>query len=66
MIKMFIPKFLNNFPQPIGNNPWPSNPRNKKFRIRFHRQCDYLLGFQAAKNIKDLILEKNDQKTIQM
>jgi hypothetical protein len=53
-IKMFMLDFLNNLPQ---SHPWPAHSTNKKFRTRFHRQCNYLLGFQAPKNISDSILE---------
>ncbi len=58
VIKMFISKFLNNLPQPLGNNPWPKDPTNKNFKTQFHQQCDYLLGFQVFSKIKDLVLEK--------
>jgi len=31
MIKMFIKEFLNNLPQPLGDNPWSEDPTNKNF-----------------------------------
>jgi len=56
---MFMPKFLNSLPQPPRNNPRLPHPTNKKFKTRFHQQCDYLLGFQTPKRISDSIFKRN-------
>jgi len=56
---MFKSKFLSNLQQPLGDNPWLANSTNRIFRIRFHRQCDYLLRFNAPKKKKNSILKKN-------
>jgi hypothetical protein len=55
---MFMPKILNNLPQPPKNNPWPTHSTNWNFKTRFHWQWNYLLGFQAPKKINNSILEK--------
>ncbi len=55
MIKMFMSKFLNNLPQPPRNNPWLPHSTNKKYKTRFHQQCDSLLRFQTPKKINDSI-----------
>ncbi len=58
VIKMFIPEFLSNLPQPPRDNPWPKDLINRNFITQFHRQCDYLLGFQASKKINNSVPEK--------
>ncbi len=58
MIKMFSSKFISNLPQPHGNNPWIEVPKNKNFKTRFHRQCDYLLGSQASRKRNNLVLRR--------
>jgi len=55
---MFISEFLSTLLKPLKDNPWPQDLTKKNFRIWFHQQCDYLLGFQASKKINDLVLEK--------
>jgi hypothetical protein len=50
MIKMFIPMFLSTLPQPLKGNPWLVDSTHQNFKTRiFHRQCDYMLGFQLSK-----------------
>ncbi len=44
IICMFMPKFLDGLPQPLGNNPWPTLLTNWNYRTCFFKQCDYLLG----------------------
>ncbi len=58
MIKMFMLKFLNSLPQPLGNNPWLAHLTNQNFKTRFHRQCNYLLRYQAPKKRSNSILKK--------
>jgi hypothetical protein len=55
---MLIKNFLSNLPYSLGDNPWRKDSINKNFITRFHRQCDYLLGFQVSRKISDSILEK--------
>lgn len=43
---MFILEFLNSLPEPSRDNPWPMEPINQNYKIRFQEQCDYLLGFE--------------------
>jgi hypothetical protein len=31
--KMFCSEFLNNLQQPLGNNPWPTHPTNKIYKM---------------------------------
>ncbi len=59
VIKMFTPKVLNKLRQPPRDNPWLAHPMNKKFRIQFQQQCDYLFRFQMLKKINESILLKN-------
>jgi hypothetical protein len=53
---MFYPKFLNNLWQPAGDNLWPTHMTNQNYRMWFHKQCDYMLEFQANMKINDSIL----------
>jgi hypothetical protein len=32
MIKMFIQEFLSSLPQPLGDNPWPTNLTNTNLK----------------------------------
>ncbi len=66
IIKIFTPKFLNNLPQPIRNNPWRMHPINQNYKMRFQKQCDYLLGFQSERKccLKDTFLQKNWPKNV--
>jgi len=56
MIKMFCLKFLNSLWQPPRNNALPTH----FYRTWFHRQCDYLFGFQDERKIisKSILLWK--------
>jgi len=56
MIKMFCLLFLNNLWQLPRDNPWPTHSTNKNYRIRFHKQHDYLFGFQAKRRINKSLL----------
>ncbi len=53
---MFFLLFLNNLWQLPRHNPWPTHLTNKNYRIRFHKQHDYLFGFQAERRINKSLL----------
>jgi hypothetical protein len=56
---MFCPEFLNSLWQPPRNNPWPTHSTNQNYRMQSHKQCDYMLWFQAEKRISESFLLQN-------
>ncbi len=61
MIRMFCPYYLNSLQHP-RDNPWPTHLINQNYRMRFHRQCDYLFKFQAERRINKSLLLQNWSK----
>ncbi len=57
-------EFLNSLQQPLGNNPWPTYLKNQNYRTWFHKQCDYLIRFQAKRRINKSILLQKWSKSI--